>query len=199
MVAGVGNIYACEALYAARISPRRGAFTVQGERAARLASAVRTVLRRAIDAGGSSLRDHVAPSGELGYFQHSFSVYGREGWPCPGCDCERSVQRIVQAGRSTFLCTNVSDKEFFFASFTEKFGIFDFSVFCATGAGPSFFNAVEDLPLAPGLVQTLDQDIFFESLRGRIVTVFAYGEDGVIVYREFLQKGAASPWLGVAG
>ena len=105
VVAGVGNIYACEALYAARISPRRGAFTVQGERAARLASAVRTVLKRAIDAGGSSLRDHVAPSGELGYFQHSLSVYGREGWPCPGCDCERSVQRIVQAGRSTFLCT----------------------------------------------------------------------------------------------
>ena len=105
VVAGIGNIYACEALFAARISPRRGASTVQGERATRLANAVRAVLKRAIDAGGSSLRDHVAPSGELGYFQHSFSVYGREGEPCPGCDCGRFVQRIVQGGRSTYLCT----------------------------------------------------------------------------------------------
>ena len=104
VVAGVGNIYACEALFAAGISPRRSAATVQGGRAARLADAVRAVLARAIDAGGSSLRDHVAPTGELGYFQHSFCVYGREGEPCPGCDCGKSVQRITQSGRSTFLC-----------------------------------------------------------------------------------------------
>ena len=105
VIAGIGNIYACEALYAARISPRRGAYSIQGARAARLAGAVRDVLKQAIDAGGSSLRDHVAPSGELGYFQHSFNVYGREGEPCPGCDCGKSIQRIVQGGRSTFLCT----------------------------------------------------------------------------------------------
>tara|TARA_Y100001935_G_scaffold211401_1_gene181670 strand:+ start:1203 stop:2066 length:864 start_codon:yes stop_codon:yes gene_type:complete len=104
VVAGIGNIYACEALFAAGISPRRSAATVQGGRAVRLADAVRAVLARAIDAGGSSLRDHVAPTGELGYFQHSFSVYGREGEPCPGCDCGKSVQRITQSGRSTFLC-----------------------------------------------------------------------------------------------
>ena len=105
VVAGVGNIYACEALFDAGISPRRKASTVQGMRAARLAGALRAVLARAISAGGSSLRDHVAPTGKLGYFQHSFSVYGREGEPCPGRDCGRSIKRITQAGRSTFLCT----------------------------------------------------------------------------------------------
>jgi formamidopyrimidine-DNA glycosylase len=104
VVAGVGNIYACEALYAAGLSPRRQASTVQGRRADRLATAVREVLGEAIAAGGSSLRDHVAPTGELGYFQHSFKVYGRTGEPCPGCDCGQSVQRIVQSGRSTFYC-----------------------------------------------------------------------------------------------
>ncbi|MFT5488705.1 MAG: formamidopyrimidine-DNA glycosylase [Paracoccaceae bacterium] len=104
VVAGVGNIYACEALYAAGISPTRQAATVQGRRADRLATAIREVLDDAIAAGGSSLRDHVAPTGELGYFQHSFKVYGRTGEPCPGCDCGQSVQRIVQSGRSTFYC-----------------------------------------------------------------------------------------------
>ena len=105
VVAGVGNIYACEALFAAGLSPLRQAATVQSRRADRLAMAVRDVLADAIAAGGSSLRDHVAPTGELGYFQHSFKVYGRTGEPCPGCDCGQSVQRIVQSGRSTFYCT----------------------------------------------------------------------------------------------
>lgn len=105
VVAGVGNIYACEALFAAGLSPLRQAATVQSRRADRLAMAVRDVLADAIAAGGSSLRDHVAPTGELGYFQHSFKVYGRTGEPCPGCDCGKSVQRIVQSGRSTFYCT----------------------------------------------------------------------------------------------
>lgn len=104
VVAGVGNIYACEALYAAGLSPRRKASTVQGARADGLAGAVRDVLDVAIAAGGSSLKDHVAPTGELGYFQHSFKVYGREGEPCPGCDCGGTVQRLVQSGRSTFFC-----------------------------------------------------------------------------------------------
>jgi len=104
VVAGVGNIYACEALYEAGLSPRRKASTVQGVRADRLARAVRKVLAEAIAAGGSSLRDHVTPTGELGYFQHSFKVYGRTGEPCPGCDCGQAVRRIVQSGRSTFYC-----------------------------------------------------------------------------------------------
>ncbi len=102
VVAGVGNIYACEALHRAGISPRRLARTVQGGRAERLAGAVRAVLGAAIDAGGSSLRDYVQASGELGYFQHAWAVYGREGEPCP--DCGRAVRRLAQSGRSTFYC-----------------------------------------------------------------------------------------------
>ena len=104
VVAGVGNIYACEALHAARLSPRRTAATIRGARADRLAGAVKAVLLDAIEAGGSSLRDHVAPSGELGYFQHSFKVYGRDGEPCPARGCAAPVRRIVQAARSTFYC-----------------------------------------------------------------------------------------------
>jgi formamidopyrimidine-DNA glycosylase len=107
VVAGIGNIYACEALFRARISPRRIADSVRGERAARLAAAIRTVLEAAIAAGGSSLRDYVQASGELGYFQHAFAVYGREGEVCPGCDCGGAVRRIVQGGRSTFYCPRV--------------------------------------------------------------------------------------------
>lgn len=105
VVAGVGNIYACEALFGAGLSPRRHAYTVQGGRADRLASAIRSVLEAAIEAGGSSLRDYVQTSGELGYFQHRFAVYDREGQPCPGCDCAGAIRRITQAGRSTFYCT----------------------------------------------------------------------------------------------
>lgn len=108
VVAGVGNIYASEALYRATISPRRRAGTVQGRRAERLAAAIREVLEQAIAVGGSSLRDHVQPSGELGYFQHRWAVYDREGEPCPACDCDlgrtRGIRRIVQQGRSTFFC-----------------------------------------------------------------------------------------------
>ena len=103
-VAGLGNIYVCEALYGAGISPRRSAHTVQGGRAERLAAAIRKTLNSALQAGGSSLRDYVQANGELGYFQHQFSVYGREGEPCPNCDCEQTVKRIVQSGRSTFYC-----------------------------------------------------------------------------------------------
>lgn len=104
VVAGIGNIYACEALYRAGISPRRMAASVPGVRAERLAAAIRSVLAEAIEAGGSSLRDYVQSSGELGYFQHFFQVYGREGEPCPGCDCGAAIRRIVQSGRSTFFC-----------------------------------------------------------------------------------------------
>jgi formamidopyrimidine-DNA glycosylase len=104
VVVGLGNIYACEALYGAALSPRRMAGTVQGGRAERLACAIRDVLTRAIAAGGSSLRDYVQASGELGYFQHQWAVYGKEGEPCPGCDCRAGIKRIVQGGRSTFYC-----------------------------------------------------------------------------------------------
>jgi len=104
IVAGLGNIYVCEALYRAGLSPRRLAGTVVGVRAARLAQAIREVLGEAIEAGGSSLRDYVQANGELGYFQHRWAVYGREGEPCPGCTCAEGVRRIVQSGRSTFFC-----------------------------------------------------------------------------------------------
>jgi formamidopyrimidine-DNA glycosylase len=108
IVAGLGNIYVCEALFQSRISPKRLAGRVQSERAASLATSIKAVLKKAIAAGGSSLRDHRQPSGELGYFQHSFCVYDREGHPCPGCTCDVAttggIRRIVQGGRSTFYC-----------------------------------------------------------------------------------------------
>jgi formamidopyrimidine-DNA glycosylase len=104
VVAGLGNIYVSESLYWAGVSPRRLAATVQGERAERLVTAIRDVLNRAIAAGGSSLRNYVQASGELGYFQHEWAVYGREREPCPGCDCGAAIKRIVQSGRSTFYC-----------------------------------------------------------------------------------------------
>lgn len=108
VVAGIGNIYASESLYRAGISPRRLAKTVQGQRAERLAAAIKEVLTEAIAAGGSSLRDFVQTNGELGYFQHRWAVYEREGKPCPACDCgapeSGGIRRIVQTGRSTFFC-----------------------------------------------------------------------------------------------
>jgi len=108
VVAGLGNIYVCEALYAAALSPRRLAHTVRGGRAERLVRAIREVLSRAIAAGGSSLRDYVQANGELGYFQHQWSVYDREGQACPDCSCDprRSggIRKLVQSNRSTFYC-----------------------------------------------------------------------------------------------
>ncbi len=104
LVAGLGNIYVSEALFRAGISPERAAASVAGRRARRLVPAIKAVLTEAIAAGGSSLRDHRRPDGELGYFQHAFAVYDREGDPCPGCDCATGVRRIVQSGRSTFFC-----------------------------------------------------------------------------------------------
>ncbi len=107
VVAGLGNIYVSEALFRAGISPRRVAVTIPGARAARLVPAIRATLTEAIAAGGSSLRDYVQPNGELGYFQHAWKVYGREGEPCercPGPPACRGIARLVQSGRSTFLC-----------------------------------------------------------------------------------------------
>lgn len=108
VVAGMGNIYASESLFRAGLSPRRIAASLDMSRARRLVTAIRAVFLDAIAAGGSSLRDHRHPSGELGLFQHGFAVYGRAGEPCPGCRCQaattRGIRRIVQSGRSTFYC-----------------------------------------------------------------------------------------------
>lgn len=103
VVAGLGNIYVCESLHRAGLSPRRQAHTVQGGRAERLARAVRQVLDRAVAAGGSSLRDYVRADGELGYFQHEWTVYDREDEPCRSCG--QAIRRLVQSGRSTFHCS----------------------------------------------------------------------------------------------
>jgi formamidopyrimidine-DNA glycosylase len=110
VVAGLGNIYVCEALFRSHLSPKRLAATLatrQGEptdHAKRLVTAIHTVLNQAIKAGGSSLRDHRQTSGELGYFQHSFAVYDREGQNCHKDGCRGVVQRLTQNGRSTFWC-----------------------------------------------------------------------------------------------
>lgn len=110
LVAGLGNIYVCEALFRARLSPLREAGTVSNAQAGRLVKAIKAVLSEAIAAGGSSLRDYVQPDGELGYFQHAWRVYGREGERCPECPGEPTcpgIQRIVQGGRSSFFCATL--------------------------------------------------------------------------------------------
>jgi formamidopyrimidine-DNA glycosylase len=104
IVAGLGNIYVCEALYRARISPLVAAGKAPRPRLETLAGVIRDVLNDAIEAGGSTLRDFANAEGGQGYFQHRFDVYGREGKPCLGEDCKGVVKRIVQAGRSTFYC-----------------------------------------------------------------------------------------------
>jgi len=102
IVAGLGNIYVCEALYRAGIHPRRAGGSISVERLKRLVPAIHDVLEEAIAAGGSTLRDFSSPDGELGYFSKKFAVYDREGQPCA---CGGKVKRIVQGGRSTFFCS----------------------------------------------------------------------------------------------
>jgi formamidopyrimidine-DNA glycosylase len=104
VIAGIGNIYACEALFRAGISPKRLAAKLQKASIAALVQAIKTVLKEAIKAGGSSLRDYRKADGELGTFQHHFAVYDRAGEPCPKRGCGGTVKRIVQSGRSTFTC-----------------------------------------------------------------------------------------------
>ena len=110
VIAGLGNIYVCEALHRARLSPKRQASTIADKHgkpnahAEALVSAIRDILQNAIAAGGSSLRDHRQTNGELGYFQHRFRVYDREGERCTTPGCRGKIRRIVQAGRSTFCC-----------------------------------------------------------------------------------------------
>lgn len=104
IVAGLGNIYVCETLFRAHISPKRRAGQISAARAARLVPIIREVLGDAILAGGSSLRDFRQADGELGYFQHNFDVYDREGAPCRRTGCTGHITRIVQSGRSSFYC-----------------------------------------------------------------------------------------------
>ncbi len=112
IIAGLGNIYVCEALHRAGLSPNRAAGTLSaarprrkpGARAERLVAAIREVVAEAVAAGGSSLRDYVHTDGSLGYFQHAFRVYDREGEPCPTPGCTGTIRRAVQSGRSTFYC-----------------------------------------------------------------------------------------------
>ncbi len=104
IIAGLGNIYVCEALYRARIHPARKAGRIAKPRVAALVPIIRDVLTEAIEAGGSSLRDFRQADGELGYFQHSFDVYGREREPCRTPGCGHVIRRIVQSGRSSFYC-----------------------------------------------------------------------------------------------
>lgn len=114
VVVGVGNIYASESLFLAGINPRTPAGWVKGDKAEALAAAIKTVLKKAIAAGGSTLRDHRQANGELGYFQHHFAVYDREGQACPGCSCDivktGGIRRIVQGGRSSFYCPRKQGK-----------------------------------------------------------------------------------------
>ena len=110
IIAGLGNIYVCEALWRSHLSPKRKSLTLGKKSAAAqqkseiLAQNIRDVINEAIEAGGSSLRDYVHTDGSLGYFQHHFSVYDREGEPCP--QCGKAIKRIVQSGRSSFYCTH---------------------------------------------------------------------------------------------
>lgn len=104
LVAGLGNIYVCEALWRAHIAPTKKARDISAKKAAELVPVIRDVLTQAIEAGGSSLKDYRQTDGELGYFQHSFAAYGREGQPCKTADCTGTIQRITQSGRSTFYC-----------------------------------------------------------------------------------------------
>lgn len=104
VVAGLGNIYVCEALSRAGIDPRMAGGQIAPDRVAALVPIIREVLAEAIEAGGSTLRDHRQADGSLGYFQHSFRAYGREGKACPTPGCPGTIQRIVQSGRSTFFC-----------------------------------------------------------------------------------------------
>jgi formamidopyrimidine-DNA glycosylase len=109
-IAGLGNIYVCEALYRARLAPSRPASILANARGAptkaaiAVSEAIRSVLEEAVEAGGSTLRDHRQATGELGYFQHVFRVYDREGLSCMRDRCRGIIKRITQAGRSTFYC-----------------------------------------------------------------------------------------------
>ncbi|MCL4171100.1 UNVERIFIED_CONTAM: hypothetical protein GTU68_016086 [Idotea baltica] len=104
IVVGLGNIYVCEALNMAKISPVRIAYELSNDEAEKLVPIIREILTRAIEAGGASLKDFAGVEGDLGYFQHQFSAYGREGEACKNDGCKGIIDRIIQGGRSTFYC-----------------------------------------------------------------------------------------------
>jgi formamidopyrimidine-DNA glycosylase len=104
VVAGLGNIYVCEALHRSAISPIKPASEISKAKIKTLTAAIKDVLAEAIEAGGSTLRDYAGADGALGYFQHTFRAYGREGEPCVTPSCRGVIERTVQAGRSTFFC-----------------------------------------------------------------------------------------------
>ena len=104
IIAGLGNIYVCEALHRSGISPRRRAKNISESKIDSLVIDIRVVLQDAINAGGSTLKDHLQTSGEMGYFQHQFRVYSREGEECMKKSCSGTIKRIIQSGRSTFFC-----------------------------------------------------------------------------------------------
>ena len=106
IVAGLGNIYVCEALFRAGISPKRQALRISHKKLSSLVPIIKEILLEAISSGGSSLRDFRNASGDLGYFQHSFDVYGREDQDCYNTECDSKIKRITQAGRSSFYCSN---------------------------------------------------------------------------------------------
>ena len=106
VVAGLGNIYVCEALFRAGISPKRQACRISHKKLGSLVSIIKEILLEAISSGGSSLRDFRNASGDMGYFQHSFDVYGREDQDCYNTKCDRKIKRIIQAGRSSFYCSS---------------------------------------------------------------------------------------------
>jgi len=106
IVAGLGNIYVCEALFRAGISPKRQALRISHKKLSSLVTIIKEILVEAISSGGSSLRDFRNASGDLGYFQHSFDVYGREDQDCYNTECDSKIKRIMQAGRSSFYCSN---------------------------------------------------------------------------------------------
>ena len=106
VVAGLGNIYVCEALFRAGISPKRQALRLSRKKLSSLVPIIKEILLEAISSGGSSLRDFRNASGDLGYFQHSFDVYGREDQDCYNTECDSKIKRITQAGRSSFYCSN---------------------------------------------------------------------------------------------
>lgn len=109
IIAGLGNIYVCEALFHSHINPQRNANSLTDKERKELVSAIRNVLQKALRAGGSTLKDYAQTNGDTGYFQHQFSVYGREEVPCLNKSCKGFIQRIVQGGRSTFFCNQCQE------------------------------------------------------------------------------------------
>ncbi|PCI33166.1 MAG: DNA-formamidopyrimidine glycosylase [Alphaproteobacteria bacterium] len=109
VVVGLGNIYVCEALFVAGMSPEKKACDLDAEEAEKMVPIIRDILLRAIEAGGSTLKDYARVDGELGYFQHEFKVYGREGEPCVNATCDSKIKRLIQSNRSTFYCPSCQD------------------------------------------------------------------------------------------